>query len=42
MQTRRIAAAFEGFNSSLAQSPDEIWSCKDLHNTGKLYLQWEN
>jgi len=28
MQTVRLAASFEGLNSSLAQSPGELWSCK--------------
>jgi len=38
LQTRRLTKSFEGFNSSLAQSPGELWSCscKDLPNMGKL------
>jgi len=27
MQTRRLGTSFEGLNSSLAQSPGELWSC---------------
>jgi len=42
MQPRRLTASFEGLNSSLAQSPDTLWICKDLPNVGKLYLQREN
>jgi len=39
MQFRRFVASFEGLNSSLAQSPGELWSCRDLPNVGKLYFQ---
>jgi len=28
MQTRRLAASFEGLNSSLAQSAGKLWRCK--------------
>ena len=28
--TRRLAASVEGLNSSLAQLPGELWSCKNL------------
>jgi len=38
MQTRRIVASYEGLNSSLAQSPGKLWSCKGLPNVGNLYL----
>jgi len=27
MQSGRLAVSFEGLNSSLAQSPGELWSC---------------
>jgi len=27
-QSRRLATSFEGLNSSLAQLPGELWSCK--------------
>jgi len=37
MQTR-LAISFDGLNRSLAQSPDELWCCKDFANMGKLYL----
>jgi len=38
IQTRRLTASFEGLSSSLAQSPGELWSCKDFPKMGKLYL----
>jgi len=28
MQSKRLAASFEGLYSSLAQLPGEVWSCK--------------
>jgi len=27
-QTKRLIASFEGWNSSLAQLPGKLWSCK--------------
>jgi len=36
MRTIRLVASFEGLNSSLAQSPGELWSCKDL----PIYSFW--
>ena len=35
LQTRRLTESFEGLNISIAQSIGELWSCKDLANTGK-------
>jgi len=28
MQTRRLATSFEGLNSSVANLPGELWSCR--------------
>jgi len=28
MQTGRLATSIKGLNSSLSQSPGELWSCK--------------
>jgi len=29
VRTRRLAKSFEGLNSSLTQSAEELWTCKD-------------
>jgi len=34
MPTGRLATSFEGVNSSLAQSPGELWSCKAARKYG--------
>jgi len=38
LQTTTLTDSFEGLHSSLAQSSDELWNCKDLANMDKLYL----
>jgi len=38
MQTRRLAASFEGLNSSLVQLLVKLCSCKNLPKLGKLCL----
>jgi len=38
LQTTTLTDSFEGLHSSLAQSSDKLWNCKDLANMDKLYL----
>ena len=42
LQTTRLTESFQSLNSSLSQSTGEWLSCKDLTNTGKLYLLKQN
>jgi len=36
MSTRRLAESVDGLDSSLAQSPGELWDCNALQDFGLL------